>query len=95
MFNNNSRYYALEDAKLALPDGTVITYKRRRFLPDSSQMQMVAEVKVARGDRLDLMASRVLGDPEQFWRICDANNAMNPSDLLVVGRVVQIALPQP
>jgi hypothetical protein len=95
MFDNNSRYYSLEDARLTAKDGTITTYKKRRFLPDSSQMQIVAEVKVAQGDRLDLMASRTLGDPEQFWRICDANNAMNPKDLLVVGRVVQIALPQP
>ena len=31
-------------------------------------MQVLAEVAVEPGDRLDLIASRVLGDPEHFWR---------------------------
>ena len=33
------------------------------------------------GDRLDNIAARYLGDPEQFWRICDANGAMRPDEL--------------
>jgi hypothetical protein len=31
---------------------------------------------------LDQVAARVLGDSEQFWRLCDANAALNPFDLL-------------
>jgi hypothetical protein len=53
-------------------------------------------VTVAQSDRLDLIASRTLGDSEQFWRVADANNAMHPLDLTeVVGRVLRIPLPQP
>jgi hypothetical protein len=33
------------------------------------------------GDRLDLLAFRYLGDPEQFWRICDTNLALLPDEL--------------
>jgi hypothetical protein len=32
-------------------------------------------------ERLDNITARDLGDPEQFWRLCDANNAMHPDGL--------------
>jgi hypothetical protein len=45
-------------------------------------------------DRLDVMAAQYLGDPQLFWRICDANGAMRPEDLTAtVGRVLRICLP--
>lgn len=94
MFEPTSRYYALEDASLTIPDGHIITYKRRRFLPDGEKMPLLVEVTVTEGDRLDLITARTLGDPEQFWRICDANNAMNPSDLVELGRVLRVPVPQ-
>src|SRR3712207_7753957 len=34
-----------------------------------------------RSDRLDLITARTLGDAEQFWRVADANDTMNPNDL--------------
>jgi len=95
MFEQRSRYYALDDASLTTPDGSVIAYKRRRFLPDGEKMPLLVEVTVTEGDRLDLITARTLGDPEQFWRICDANNAMNPSDLTAeTGRVLRVPVPQ-
>jgi hypothetical protein len=94
MFEPTSRYYALEDASLTTGDGRIITYKRRRFLPDGEKMPLLIEVTVAEGDRLDLITARTLGDPEQFWRVCDANNAMNPSDLVELGRVLRVPVPQ-
>lgn len=95
MFTHTSRYYSLETVTLTTADGREIAYKRRRFLPDPSDMQMLAEVVVTQGDRLDLITARTLGDPEHFWRICDANNAMNPFDLTTeIGRRLRIPLPQ-
>ena len=41
-------------------------------------------------DRLDLVAFRYFQDPEQFWRICDANGALWPDDLLEPGNVLLI-----
>ena len=35
-------------------------------------------------------AAQALGDPEQFWRICDANEAMWPDDLLIIGKKLSI-----
>ena len=95
MFEQRSRYYALDDVSLTTADGRIIAYKRRRFLPDGEKMPLLVEVTVTEGDRLDLITARTLGDPEQFWRICDANNAMNPSDLTAeTGRVLRVPVPQ-
>jgi len=33
---------------------------------------------------IPLIAARTLGDPELFWQICDANNAMNPAQFTAV-----------
>ncbi len=95
MFESTSRYYALENTTLTSPDGRVIAYKRRRFLPDGNDMRLLVEVSVTEGDRLDSITARTLGDPEQFWRICDANNTMNLFDLTTKpGRVLRIPEPQ-
>jgi hypothetical protein len=95
MFEFTSRYYALETATYTAPDGRVVAYKRRRFLPRGEELQLLSEVTVVDGDRLDLIAGRTLGDAEQFWRVCDANNAMNPLDLTAEpGRSVRVPVPQ-
>ena len=97
MFDYTSRYYALETATATLPDGRAVSYKRRRFLPQPGALPLLAEVTVTQGDRIDLITGRTLGQPEQFWRICDANSAMNPFDLTAeseIGRVLRVPLPQ-
>lgn len=95
MLDPNSRYATLETATLKLADGRVAVYLRRRFLPSSEAMKLLAEVPVTQGDRLDLLTHRTLGDPEQFWRVCDANDAMNPFELMAEeGTVVRVAMPE-
>jgi hypothetical protein len=95
MFEYTSRYYSLETVTFSLPDGREVRYARRRFLPRAEDMPLLAEVTVTEGDRLDMIAFRTLGDPLQFWRVCDANNAMNPVELTAVpGRKLRIATPQ-
>lgn len=95
MFESTSRYYTLENATLTAPDGRVIAYKRRRFLPDGKNMPLLVEVTVTEGDRLDTITARTLGDPEQFWRICDGNNTMNPFELTAEpGSIVRVPVPQ-
>jgi hypothetical protein len=96
VFTFASRYYQLETAELTLPDGRVADYKRRRFLPAGASLQLLVEATVTEGDRLDLITARTLGDPEQFWRVADANDAMNPFDLTAeVGRRLRVPMPQP
>jgi hypothetical protein len=94
MFEHTSRYYSLETAIFIMSDGRDVRYARRRFLP-LVEGQLLAEVTVTEGDRLDLITFRTLGDPLHFWRICDSNNAMNPVDLTTeVGRTLRITIPQ-
>jgi nucleoid-associated protein YgaU len=95
MFDSRSRYYNLETATFVGADGQNVTYVRRRFLPQGDTMPLLIQVTVVQGDRLDLIAARTLGDPEQFWRICDANNAMDPLDLTAQpGAKLRIPVPQ-
>ena len=57
-------------------------------------MTFLQEVTVKEGDRLDRISARIVGDPEQFWRICDANNRMHPLDLASEpGSPIRIARP--
>lgn len=95
MLEETSRYTHLESAELTLPDGRQVRYRRRRFLPQGESLPLLLEVNVTEGERLDQIAARTLGDPEQAWRIADANNAMHPLDLLTEpGRTLRIPLPE-
>lgn len=96
MFDFTSRYYRLPDAPYTFPDGRMVTYRRRRFLPDGASLPVLAEVAVRQDERLDLLTHRTLGDPLQFWRVADANNAMNPFALVErTGRLLRVPVPQP
>jgi hypothetical protein len=95
MFPITSRYYGLPTAKLALRDGRTIVYLRRRFVPPPERFELLVEHAVAEGERLDTIAAQYLGDPEQFWRLCDANGAVRPTELIeTVGRRLRITLPE-
>jgi hypothetical protein len=94
MFTHISRYYAVETTFFSTANGREHAYKRRRFLPDPAGMHALTEVTVTQGDRLDRITAQSLGDAEHFWRICDMNRAMNPSDLTgEIGRKLIIPLP--
>jgi hypothetical protein len=95
LISGNSRYPLTDTAAIKMPDGRVITYLQRRFLPSPANFATLQEIAVAQGDRLDLLTARYLGDPEQYWRVCDANGAMNPDDLTAtIGRKLRITLPE-
>jgi hypothetical protein len=99
MIEPGSRYYGLEDATLAVtdPDGLpqTIAYVRRRFIPPLGDATRVVEHGFAAGERLDTITARYLGDPTQFWQICDANLVLRPEELEEeVGRVIHVALPR-
>jgi len=88
MFFKGSRYERVKSAKMVDLKGREIRYMKIRFTPDTPAN--VGHV-VAQGDRLDNLANRYLHNPEKFWRICDANQAMWPDDLLSVpGRMIRM-----
>jgi hypothetical protein len=94
-FPATSRYYQIETGTLETPERKIIVYVRRRFVPSSDRFELLLEHGVVQGDRLDNITAKYLGDPEQFWRVCDANNAMQPDELTsVIARKLRITLPE-
>lgn len=94
-FPPTSRYYGIELATLELPDGAQRVYLRRRFLPQSSRFALLRTHLVAADERVDRLAAQELGDPQAFWRICDANDVKRPEELTDdLGRRLRITLPE-
>jgi hypothetical protein len=91
-YGPSSRYYALPVIEWTAPDGTVIRYVKRRFIPGASLFATLAVHRVQQGERIDLLAARYLGDPLLYWRIDDANLAVEPSDPMTAGNSVNIPL---
>jgi hypothetical protein len=95
LFPITSRYYGLDTATQESSDGRTMVYLRRRFVPPAHRFELIQEHTVIEGERLDQIAAQHLGDPEQFWRVCDANNAIRPTELTEeAGRSVRITLPE-
>jgi hypothetical protein len=94
LFAANSRYLGIATSTYVAADGTTIAYVQRRFLPQPEDLAQMQQYSVVQGDRLDVIAARFLDDPQLFWRICDANGAMRPADVLLVPEPL-IAAPDP
>ncbi len=93
-FPPTSRYHDVEVATRELPDGRTVTFLRRRVVPPPEAHALLREHVVRDGERLDHVAAAYLGDPEQFWRIADANGAIAPEDLTrEAGRRLRVTLP--
>lgn len=94
LFPPSSRYHGLQVLQHNTENGRSIAYLERRFLPDPGNFAELGQHTVVLGDRMDNIAYRYLGDPEQYWRIADANAAMQPEDLTAeVGSTIRITLP--
>lgn len=94
-FPPNSRYNASATLTYTFPDGRAVAYLTRRFVPRAENINAMGTHTVAVGDRLDNLAARHLGDAEQYWRLCDANGAVRPDELVETpGRALRIGLPE-
>lgn len=94
-FPPTSRYFGIETTTMETRNGRIHAYLRRRFVPPPERFSTLLEHVVVQGDRLDNVAARYLGDPLQFWRVCDANRAMRPEELTEeIGRRLRITLPE-
>ena len=96
LFPPPSRYNGIDTAVYQPPGGgRPIRYLLRRFVPPPELFAQVQEHYVKAGDRLDNIAALYISDPEQFWRIADANRAMRPEELTErPGTRLRITLPQ-
>jgi hypothetical protein len=93
-FSPGSRYAGVEVATYVASDGRTIAYLRRRFVPQPDRFALLREHVVRDGERPDQLAAAYLGDPEQFWRIADANGVIAPESLTETpGAIVRITLP--
>lgn len=88
MFFRGSRYEHVAEASIAAADGRTVRYKRMRFIPATTAARSYV---VRQGERPDLAAYAALGDPEQFWRLCDVNLEQRPAQLTgVTGRRIGV-----
>lgn len=95
LFPPASRYNGLATTSLTSADGRIVNYLRRRFVPQPSRFALLKQHVVVQNDRLDNLAAKYIGDPDQYWRLCDANNAIRPDDLIeTIGRPLRITLPE-
>ncbi len=96
-----SRYDGAEVARMAVPDGAGgqrdVPYLLARTPNDPATVLPLAWHRVVEDDRVDLLAQRYLGDPQAWWRICDANAAMDPAALVGPaneGAVIVVGVPE-
>ncbi len=87
MMSRTSRYAAVGIYTVTDAQGRAHQALKVRFLPPTPA---VFHHTVAEGDRLDLLAFKYYNKADRFWLICDANNVMQPDELLQPGRQVLI-----
>jgi hypothetical protein len=87
MFFKGSRYEKVPESALTDATGRVVRFKTTRFIPDT---RAVAGHRVMRGERLDHIAYQHFRDAERFWRICDANRALWPNEILAEAAIIRI-----
>jgi len=81
----SSRYAGIEVVVRVEADGRQVAHLRRRFCPHPEHLTLVTEHVV----------TAYLGDPEQFWRVADANRALRADVLTdVAGRRLRITQPE-
>ena len=88
MLFKGSRYATIPVERLDDANGRTVRYLRMRVIPDTPAF---AGHVVDASERLDHIAFRHFRDTERFWRICDANVALRPDDLVATpGRALRI-----
>lgn len=88
MFFKRSRYAKVPEHTISDANGRSIRYKATRFIPDTPTA--LVGHRVSNDERLDHIAWQHYRDAERFWRICDANRALWPDDLLEEAAILRI-----
>ena len=77
MFSDKSRYKKTPVIDALTPGGKAVKAVAPRVLPATTGLPEVVKTN----DRLDLTAFQRLNDPLAFWRIADANSALDARGL--------------
>lgn len=87
-----SRYADVGTRTSKRADGREVVHLKRRFIPKPSELKLLREHQLQQSERLDHIAHQYFQNAELDWRICDANGAMHPDELLEeVGRILRIS----
>jgi hypothetical protein len=78
MFFDGSRYQKTGEYTIKRADGVEIAATK---LPLRSTTAPYGYHRHTRGERLDHLAYKYLGDATASWKLCDANNSMVPDSL--------------
>ena len=93
-FPPNSRYRDIPVRTRTTPDGTQQSFVGRRIIPAMERYRPLERIKTDGEIRIDGVAASAYGDPEQYWRICDANGDAEPgSATSPEGRLLIVPLP--
>jgi hypothetical protein len=94
-FPENSRYHGTKLTTYEQQGQEPIAHLKRRFVPPPENFSVIQQHRVVEGDRIDNLSARYLGDPELYWRLCDANVAIRPDELTeTMGNKIDITLPE-
>lgn len=89
-----SRYNGIATATITLAHGRSVSYLTRRIVPQPDTFGTQQIVTIQDGDRIDRLAAQYLGDPLAYWRLCDANGALQPEELTgTPGSTISIPTP--
>lgn len=95
IFEPTSRYYGKPLTSTETVDGETVVHTTRRFVPPPENFSFLQFHFVEQGDRLDNIANTYLADPEQYWKLCDANGVDRPDELTEeVGNAIRVTLPE-
>jgi hypothetical protein len=88
MFDPDSRYAPVDDYVVLDAQGRQVKIKKIRFIPNTPA---TLTRQVTQSDRPDLLAFAYYQAADHFWRIADANQVMDPAELLTpIGRLIWI-----
>ena len=94
LFPPNSRYAGVPLRTRVAADGTDETFVGRRIIPAMERYRALDRYRTNNDSRIDNVAAAAFGDPELYWRICDANGDQEPADATSPeGRLLMIPLP--
>jgi len=82
-----SRYATVGTMEVPGPDGRPVVALRLRIIPDTPAGYLHT---FSADERLDILAFNFFRNAEKFWLIADANDELDPEDLLEPGRRLRI-----